>query len=292
MLDMLMPFDKVLVFILGAMIGSFLNVCIFRLPKEQSIVKPRSFCPKCKKPIKWYDNIPVLSYILLKAKCRNCQEKISLRYPVIEILTSVILGFLYINFSWSILFFEFSFFFCLLIVVSFIDIDYHAIPAYLCVFGIAVGLLFAFFQSGNFINIIIDFMKVFAGSRAQEINNPPTAFLNSTLGLLFGLGFTYLFKLFGDVLIGLYLSLRKKDSIEGEKESMGLGDVDFMGMVGVFMGFKAVIMVFFLAPFFAIIYSIIALIFKRSHLIPYLPYLSAATLVTFFWGDRILRLIF
>jgi len=112
------------------------------------------------------------------------------------------------------------------------------------------------------------------------------------IGLLFGLGFTYLFKLFGDVFIILLLYLRKKESIEGERESLGLGDIDFMGMVGAFLGIQGVLLVFFIAPFFAVFYSIFALIFKKSHLIPYLPYLSLATVVVFFWGRNIWSFIF
>ena len=97
---------------------------------------------------------------------------------------------------------------------------------------------------------------------------------------------------FGDIGIDFYLKLRKQESIEGERESLGLGDVDFMGMVGVFLGIKAAVLVFFIAPFIALLYSIFALIFKKSHLIPYLPYLSLATVITFFWGNKILSFIF
>jgi prepilin signal peptidase PulO-like enzyme (type II secretory pathway) len=108
-------------------------------------------------------------------------------------------------------------------------------------------------------------------------------------GLLFGLGFTYLFKLFGDIFVSIYLALRKKESIEGEKESLGLGDVDFMGVVGIFLGIKAVVIVFFLAPFFALAYSVLAMVFKKTHLIPYLPYLSLASVAVFFWGNQIMK---
>jgi prepilin signal peptidase PulO-like enzyme (type II secretory pathway) len=115
--------------------------------------------------------------------------------------------------------------------------------------------------------------------------------MRSLRGLIFGLGFTYLFKFFGDILLNIYLSVRKKESIEGEKESLGLGDVDFMGVIGVFLGIKAVVMVFFLAPFFALVYSLFSLIVKKSHLIPYLPYLSLAAITVFFWGNHILKMI-
>jgi leader peptidase (prepilin peptidase)/N-methyltransferase len=172
---------------------------------------------------------------------------------------------------------KYVFFFSLLTIVSFIDIDYHAIPAYICFTGILIGLVFSLVRSYSYLKAgILDFHH--------------WPIWVSLQGLIMGFGFTYLFKFFGDIFISLYLALRKKESIEGEKESLGLGDVDFMGMVGVFLGAKQVIFVFFLAPFFALAYSVFALIFKKSHLIPYLPYLSLATLVVFFWGEKILNL--
>lgn len=271
--------SRILVFILGGCIGSFLNVCIHRLPKDMSIVGPRSFCPHCKNPIRWYDNIPILSYLILKGKCRQCSGVISLRYPFVELITAVIFLVLYLHFgpSWNLA--KYIFFFCFLIVVSFIDIDYHAIPAYLCFIAIAVGLLFDIRATIACLktDLHLDF-KLFPIFRALK-------------GLLFGLGFTYLFKLFGDIFISIYLALRKKESIEGEKESLGLGDVDFMGVVGVFLGIKAVIFVFFLAPFFALLYSVVAMVFRKSHLIPYLPYLSLAAIAMFFWGNYIIKLV-
>ncbi len=275
-------FWRIVVLVFASCLGSFLNVCIHRLPQEKSLVRPRSFCPHCKKTIAWYDNIPLLSYALLAGKCRSCRARISLRYPVVEALCAGLVFVLYLAFferGYRFEFYQYSFFFCLLIVVSFIDIDYHAIPVYLCLLGITAGL---------FASAAKSIMLFKAG--AFDFNSLPIIF--SFKGLIFGLGFTYLFKLFGDVFVSVYLRLRKKESIEGEKESMGLGDIDFMGMVGAFMGAPAVIFVFFLAPFFAVGYTVVALLFKRTHLIPYLPYLSLATLVVFFWGDTILRFLF
>ena len=172
------------------------------------------------------------------------------------------------------------------IVVSFIDIDYHAIPVYLCLLGIAVGLLFSLAQGNWAAGILGDFFRISNGQW------PISPFIHSLVGLLFGLGFTYLFKLFGDVFITVLLYFRKKESIEGEKESLGLGDVDFMGMVGVFMGVQGAVLVFFMAPFLALAYAIFAIIFKKSHLIPYLPYLSLAAIIAFFWGNQIINYVF
>lgn len=272
--------EKIFSFIFGACLGSLLNVCIHRLPKDLSIVQPSSFCPKCKTSIPWYDNIPLVSYFLLRGRCRVCKERISVRYPLVELITAVLILTLYAYFGLTAIFFKFVFFFSLLIVVSFIDIDYHAIPVYLCFIGITVGLAWS----------VIETAQILKTTRIIDPLGLP--FVKTLRNLMLGFGFTYLFKFFGDVFITVYLSWRKKESIEGEKESLGLGDVDFMGMVAVFMGIKSAVLVFFLAPFFAIIYSVFALIFKRSHLIPYLPYLSLASLTAFFWGDKILRLFF
>ncbi|MFH1772163.1 MAG: prepilin peptidase [Candidatus Omnitrophota bacterium] len=271
--------ERIFVFFFGVCFGSFLNVCIYRLPKDKSVILPRSFCPHCNQSLKWYDNIPVISFMALRGKCRFCKEKISFRYPLVELITAVLILVLYIQFGISLLFVKLAFLFCILIVVSFIDIDYHAIPAYLCVLGIITGLIMSLAESVSMFKDGI-----------TPLGKLPV--MGAWYGLIAGLGFTYLFKLFGDFFINIYLTLRKKDSIEGERESLGLGDVDFMGMIGAFLGIKVAILVFFIAPFIAIVYSIFAIIFKKSHLIPYLPYLSLATLVVFFWGDVILRIIF
>lgn len=271
--------EQIFIFIFGLCAGSFLNVCIFRLPKEKSIVSPRSSCRKCNSLICWYDNIPILSYIFLRGRCRKCKERISFRYPLIELITGVVFLVLYLNLGLSVNLAKYCFLFSLLIVVSFIDIDYHAIPVHLCFIGIVVGLGFSLWASFKFIKAGIFDYNVFP-------------IVSSLKGLFFGFGFTYCFKFFGDIFINFYLKIRKKESIEGETESLGLGDVDFMGMIGVFLGIKSVVLVFFLAPFFAIIYTVFALIFKKSHLIPYLPYLSLATITVFFWGNKILNFIF
>lgn len=279
MTDIVEIIKQIFVFISGGAIGSFLNVCVYRLPQEISIVKPSSFCPKCKIPIKWHDNIPVLSYIFLGGKCRNCKAGISIRYPLIEFITAIIFLILYLKFKFTLNFFEYVFLFSLLIVVSFIDIDYHAIPIYFCFIGIIAGMFFSLWES------LLVLREGIGSLSALPI-------VKSAVGLIVGFGFTYLFKFFGDIFVSFYLAWRKKDSIEGEKEALGLGDVDFMGMAGVFLGWQKAVLIFFIAPFFGLIYSIGVILFKKSHVIPYLPYLSLGTLVVFLWGDKILRFLF
>ncbi|RKZ22355.1 prepilin peptidase, partial [bacterium] len=130
-------------FILGTAFGSFLNVLIFRLPKGISIVSPRSFCPSCGKNIPWYDNIPILSYILLRGKCRNCGARISIRYPVVEGLTGVLFLTGYLLYGFSLQYIEFLVLVLFLIPISFIDLDTMLIPDVLSIPGLMFGLLFA-----------------------------------------------------------------------------------------------------------------------------------------------------
>jgi len=265
-----------IVLFFGLCIGSFLNVCIYRLPRSLSIVTPASFCPHCSKPIRWWDNIPVVSYLLLRGRCRDCHTRISLRYPAVEILSGGTILYLYTRYGWSTDFFKFSFLLLFLILISFIDIDFRAIPNYLCFIGVGVGIFFSSYETINFMK---DNFLSFSLSQLPVVN--------SIKGLIFGFGFTYLFKFVGDTFLSIYLSWRRKESIEGEKESLGLGDVDFMGMIGVFLGVKCVVLTFFLAPFLALFYSLFALVFKKSHIIPYLPYLSLASFISFLWADKI-----
>lgn len=272
-------FEYGIIILLGLILGSFLNVCIARLPEDKSIVTPGSHCFECKKSLYWYDNIPVVSYFILRGKCRFCKKGISLVYPAVEIITALIFVFLYHRFSYSPELLKYATFFFLLIVVSFIDIKYHAIPAYLCILGMALAVLFSLFPTFDMV----------MNQNIFTLQALPV--YDTFAGMLFGLGFAYFFKIFGDLFLALYLRLRKKESIEGETESLGLGDVDFMGLVGAFLGIQSVVLVFFLAPFVAILYLPVMLIFKKSHLLPYLPYLSIATFIAFVWGSDILNLI-
>jgi leader peptidase (prepilin peptidase)/N-methyltransferase len=117
-----------MIFIFGAVIGSFLNVCIYRIPREKSIVKPNSFCPHCKEPIEFYNNIPIVSYIILGGKCRRCGAKISKRYPFIELLTAILYLIFYKKLGLSFELFVTLFFVTLLIVIAFIDLDFKILP--------------------------------------------------------------------------------------------------------------------------------------------------------------------
>ncbi len=275
-------FTEIFIFVLGLCIGSFLNVCIYRLPRELSIVKPVfSFCPHCKKTIEWYDNIPLLSFLFLKGKCRFCGEKISVRYFLVELLTGIVFLFTFVKFGLSFLFLKYIFLFVFCILVSFIDIDYHAIPGWICILGIFTAVAMSLVKTGQLIS--------HRGLLDVSFSSLPV--VHSIKGLLLGIGLSYSLKIAGDFGLWIYLSLKKQETIEGEKESLGLGDVDFLGMVGAFLGWKLSFLTFFLAPVVSLVYGVYIIAFKKSHLIAYLPFLSLACFISAFWGDKIIKLI-
>lgn len=263
---------KIFVFIFGSVIGSFLNVCIFRMPSEgYSLVSPSSHCPLCKKPIFWYDNIPILSFLFLKGSCRFCRERISFQYPLIELLTAFAFLIMYNRYGLSFNFFIYTFFTCGLIVATFIDIRWRIIPDEISLGLTALGLIFALIKS-------LPYLKEF----------PQIAFIDYLSGAILGGALIY-----GSGLIGnlIFFKLMKKESIEGETESIGGGDVKLMMMIGSFLGWKLVVLAFFLAPFFGAAVGVYVLIFKKSHLIPYGPFLSLAALISLFFGSEIIRFL-
>ena len=156
-----------LIFIFGAIIGSFLNVCIYRLPKELSIITPRSFCPICEKTVKWYDNIPLISFIVLKGKCRNCSTKINWHYLIVEIMNASIYVLLYQKFSLNLYFFIFAIISSIFIVITFIDLFHQIIP-----------------DKCSYVLIIIGIIL--------NVTKGKDAILDSFIGLLAGGGFLYL----------------------------------------------------------------------------------------------------
>lgn len=140
---MLKIIGYIIVLIYGLIIGSFLNVCIYRIPLNQSIAYPPSNCPSCNSQLKWKDLMPVISYIILKGKCRYCGEKISIRYPMQELFTAIVFLFTYYNFGFSLYFFKFVILFCFLIVISNIDIKHQDVYTVTTIPAIAVGVVLA-----------------------------------------------------------------------------------------------------------------------------------------------------
>lgn len=263
---------EIIAFLFGAVVGSFLNVCIHRMPEGKSVVWPRSHCPHCKKRIPGYDNIPFLSYILLRGKCRYCKKRISLRYPLVELLTAIIFVIFFNQFGLTYEFFFYIFFVCALIIATFVDIKHRIIPDEVSVGGLILGFVLSAIKGLSLSPFIFHYKPM----------------LNSFLGIILGGALIYFSGFFFDL---VYFKLLKRPPIQGETESMGGGDVKFLAMIGAFLGWQKVILTFLLAPFFGVIFGVFNLAFKKDHTIPYGPFLAVAGLVSFFWAERIFRFI-
>lgn len=239
--------------VFGALVGSFLNVCICRIPKAESIITPGSHCPLCKNPIRFYDNIPLVSYFVLRGKCRYCNAPISLQYPLVEGVTAFASFLLFMRFgpSWSYLFY-FSFI-ASLIVITVIDLYHQIIPDVISLPGIGVGLL------GSFVL-------------------PQLTFLNSLIGVLLGGGSLFLVATFYHWLF--------------KREGMGGGDVKLLAMIGAFLGWKAVILTILLSSLIGSIMGIIVMMVKGKDLkyaIPFGPFLSLGAALSLFYGEKIIQ---
>lgn len=265
--------ESFIVFLFGAAIGSFLNVCIHRMPLEQSIVKPSSHCPNCKKSLNWFDNIPLLGYIVLNGKCRFCKKPISIRYFIVELFTAITFVVLYGVFGFTLDFFMYVTFLCGLIVASFIDIPHRIIPDEISVGGIVVGFIFSCFK----------------GLAFNPLSYKFSFMIDSFFGILAGGGIIYLTGKIFDV---IYFKILKNPPIQGETESMGGGDVKLLAMIGAFLGWKQALLTFFLAPFFGAVVGVGSVIFKKDHTIPYGPFLSLAAVISMFFYPQIIAFIF
>lgn len=239
-------------FLFGAMVGSFLNVCIHRLPKEESIVLPRSRCPACQSPIRAWDNIPLLSFLLLRGCCRVCRRPISWRYPLVEALTAALFVLTVSRFGVTVKSAFLLAFLCGLVVVSFIDLDHQIIPNVITLPGIPLGLI--------------------GGLLVRE---PPL--LDRLLGTLAGAGFLYLVLFYGGALYG--------------QEAMGEGDLNLIALVGAFLGWKAVVVTILVACVVGSAVGLGLMAFRRlgrrQH-IPFGPFLALGAVVGLFWGERLL----
>ena len=246
-------------FAFGTLLGSFLNVCIWRMPREQSIVTPRSRCPSCQHPIAWYDNIPLVSYVLLGAKCRYCRAPIVWRYPLVEALTGVATASVFARFGTGAVGFVYLTFLCGLIISSFIDFEFQIIPDEISLGGLVLGVI--------------------ASALLPELHGTPSRLLaleRSVIGLLVGGGLLYATGMMGEFLF--------------KKEAMGGGDIKLLAMAGSILGWKLVVVTFFLAPFLALIPGLAVLLWKRTHVIPYGPFLSLGLVAALFYGSELLRL--
>jgi leader peptidase (prepilin peptidase)/N-methyltransferase len=243
----------VFAFLFGTVIGSFLNVCIHRLPKDESIMFPASRCPACQAPIRPWDNIPLVSFALLRGRCRACRSPISWRYPLVEGITGLLFALTVDRFGVSLQAALLLAFLAGLVAVSFIDLDHQVIPNVVTLPGIPLGLL------GGVIG-----------------GDPP--FLDRLIGALAGAGFLYLVLLYGSVVYG--------------QDAMGEGDLNLIAFVGAFLGWQAVVVTILVACLTgsAIGLGLIASrrLGRREH-IPFGPFLALGAVVALFWGQALVE---
>lgn len=244
----------ILIFIYGLIIGSFLNVCIYRIPREESIAFPSSHCPTCDTSLKWYDNIPLVSYIFLRGKCRYCRTKISIKYPMIELLNALIYLLLFYKFKLSIDFLFYALIASTLIVVTFIDLKEMIIPDRLVITILILSILH---KTLNYI-----------------VYKTPINLIDSMLGIL----------LAG----GLFLII-----VIISNGGMGGGDVTLIGSLGFVFGLKYILLTIFLSFCLGALISIGLLGFKiktRKDPIPFGPFIVLSFFIVLLYGDSIIDL--
>jgi leader peptidase (prepilin peptidase)/N-methyltransferase len=240
----------------GAIIGSFLNVCIARLPAGRSIVRPPSHCPRCQNLIAWYDNVPILSYLVLAGHCRTCRVRISARYPAVEVLTGALAVAVFLRLGPTLAFAGYFALAAALVVITFIDLDHQLIPDVISLPGIVVGLAFS-------------------------LVSPLVTPLDAALGVLAG-GGTLL------AVAWLYKTFRGQ-------EGMGGGDVKLLAMIGAFLGWQSIFVTLFVGSVIGSIIGVALMLYQRADTklaIPFGPFLAGGALVYLFWGDRILAFYF
>ena len=259
-------------FVFGSVVGSFLNVCIYRLPRQESIVLPDSHCTSCRTRIKPYDIIPIASYLILLGRCRACGSRISPTYLVVELLSGVVSALLVWRFGISLTSLFYLIFLFSLIVVTFIDLEHRIIPNVITLPGIIVGLIYNALNT-NWVTLQMD-LSYFQFTLSDFLRiSDEVDIIGSILGIILGGGILYF--------IGFIYEAIKK------REGMGMGDVKLLAMIGAFIGWKGVIFVAFLSSLFGVLVGIPIIFFKRGDLkyaIPYGPFLSLAAAFYCFTG--------
>jgi leader peptidase (prepilin peptidase) / N-methyltransferase len=270
-------------FILGLAFGSFLNVCISRIPREQSIVTPGSHCATCGASIRWYDNIPLLSWMFLHGRCRACGTRISLRYPSVELLTAILFTACYVWFGPTWITVKFCVFSFLLVGLLFMDAETGFLPREFTYPGIALGLAFSWIAPTDSSGTLF-----LLHAYDVHLSTAEVSFLDSMAGTLFGAGFFF-------VAAGLYFLMRKR-------QGMGTGDFALIAMAGAFLGLKLTLLVIFLAPILATVYALILIGWHatgakgasaslremlQSWEIPFGVFLSSASLAVAFFGEKV-----
>ena len=247
------PFLASAIFVLGLAFGSFLNVCIYRLPLDLSVVKPRSACPACKRPIAFYDNLPVVSWLLLRGRCRNCEAGISPRYVLVELLTAALFLGCYAYFGFTVATLKYCIFGFLLLGLIFTDAETKLLPDKLTLPGLALGLLFS---------VLVPVHDMASQFLAPVLNLPFSAdivarllsVLDSLLGAALGASFIY----------GAGAAYLRWRGTQG----MGFGDVKLMAMVGAFLGIKLTVFTIFAASLAGSLFGLTTVLvvwIKRTH---------------------------
>jgi leader peptidase (prepilin peptidase)/N-methyltransferase len=259
--------EFLLIFVAGIAIGSFLNVCIYRVPRRVSVVSPSSHCPSCKKPIRPTDNIPLISFLILRGRCRDCGARIEWRYPVVELCSGLLFLVCYLKFGFSFELFFYYAFSCALVVITFIDLELRIIPDRISIPFMMIGLV----------------GSVFPGLRAPTLGGfAHTGFyshlLSSLLGIIVGGGSL--------TVVGyVYFKVRGREGIGG-------GDVKLTAMIGAFLGWKAVLAVIFLGSLAGSALGIVLmLVFRMSGKtpIPFGTFLAPSGIVMLFCWNRLIE---
>jgi leader peptidase (prepilin peptidase) / N-methyltransferase len=261
-------------FLLGLVIGSFLNVCILRIPADKSIVMPASSCPKCGKAIAPYDNIPVLSWLFLGGKCRNCKTKISPMYPAVELLTGFLFLACVLVFGPTVDALKWAVFSALLVVLTITDLRERILPDEVNFFGLGAGLLFSFFTKS------LDGTALWLANRWFDFPPPEVAlsFADAALGAIAGSGLLWL------VAEG-YFRIRGR-------EGMGLGDVKMMAAVGAFLGLKRTLLTVLMGSLLGSVIGILLISITkkgRDYELPFGTFLGAGALLVVFFGTPALH---
>ena len=236
----------IIIFLYGIVIGSFLNVCIYRLPKKENIAKVRSHCMNCGYQLKWYDLVPLFSYLFLRGRCRNCKEKISIQYPIIEALNGVLYCIIFAEYGFSIETLLYALLFSALITLSVIDFRTYEIPLGINLFILALGL----------VRVVTDY----------------TNWLGYAIGLFSVSGFLYI----------IYVATKGR--------GIGGGDIKLMGVCGLLLGWKLVILGFVLGCIIGSVVHIIRMkVSGEGHVLAMGPYLAAGVMISVLYGNQIIN---
>lgn len=253
---------SVLVFVLGACVGSFLNVCIHRIPRDESVVAPRSHCPHCGHLIAWYDNIPLISWVVLGAKCRHCGEPISSRYVLVEFLVAVLFFLIWMEYGMSVLTPVYWIVAGGLVVATFVDFEHYIIPDRISLGGVVLGVILSFLFP-----VLHSQLSLFSRLAHWQ------ALLQSAYGILAGAGTLWLVAKVGRIIF--------------KKDAMGMGDVKLLGAIGAFMGWRAVAFSIVVSSFVGSVVGIVLILLggkEWQSKIPYGPYLALGALLWIFFG--------